>query len=229
MKTIWIIDYDDTLIPTTLIIKYINNINTKIDFFTINNILINLIDIHAFLYKIRKDTIYILTASLNPWVENSLEKINELLIINKDLIDLNYVKKNTNNYNDLFVNLLLNKKINLIFNLLNDFVKIYYVNDIEKNIYDNSERFYKYNSMKFILDLNKDINNVISIGDNDINEGEVTKLLSEIYDKKIFKFIQFENKKFTYEYKIYELQNLINYIDQIKNDKSNSKYVLNKI
>lgn len=229
MKTIWIIDYDDTLIPTTLIIKYINNINTKIDFFTINNILINLIDIYAFLYKIREDTIYILTASLNPWVENSLEKINELLIINKDLIDLNYVKKNTNNYNDLFVKLLLNKKINLIFNLLNDFVKIYYVNDIEKNIYDNSERFYKYNSMKFILDLNKDINNVISIGDNDNNEGEVTKLLSEIYYKKIFKFIHFENKNFTYDYKIYELQNLINYIDQIKNDKSNSKYVLNKI
>jgi len=223
METIWIIDYDDTLIPTSLIGKYINN-NNKMDFFTLNNLLINFISIYLLLDKIKNNTVYILTASLSPWVSSSLDFLHKILINNIENIDINYIKKNTKYYDNNIINKLLYNETNILTNMLDDFVKIYYVSTIENDIYDNTERHNKYNSMKFIIDLNDNIDNVISVGDNYNNEGKVTIKLSEEYPKKIFKFIKFDDDQITYLSKLDELRSLIDNIKLFKNDKTNSIY-----
>lgn len=175
-STLWIFDYDDTLVPTYIYGMAVNKENANDLFIYMNNIINTL---HYIKNKIGGSHIIILTASLPPWVTQSLSMINRNLIEYKEHIDKDYIvkKRRLLKYNKIHVDILNNHNYisNYIINILD--IKIYYVINIEKNYFGTNERHYKLNSLVTLMNLYKKYNNLIILGDSEDNELNASLLL----------------------------------------------------
>lgn len=192
-KSLWIFDYDETLLPN-YITAIILNYDTIISKYDLNNILIILLNIITTFNKITVDKnnkIIILTASSNPWVYHSLNKLEKLINFNKKLIDYEILKNNLLkfNYNNI-INILNTDNFIKIF-IIDLIDNIYYVHDLETKYFNNFfEKTDKYNSLKYIINEYIDYNNILVLGDSYNNEGKHSINISKRINKKI-KYIQY--------------------------------------
>jgi hypothetical protein len=198
-KSLWIFDYDQTLMPSYISNIIINKriINSK-DINEIVIILINIVIIINNIINSINGEIIILTASIEPWVNTSLKAAEKLIFNNKQLIDYDKIKGSIISYNYDKIRRILNTDgfFTIFFEktLKNN---IYYVHNIESKYGYKSERFNKNISLNFLIHKYNKYNNIIILGDSRENERkyaiEIAKeIAKKKYDKKI-KFIQFYN------------------------------------
>tara|TARA_B110000263_G_scaffold248730_1_gene264358 strand:- start:440 stop:1147 length:708 start_codon:yes stop_codon:yes gene_type:complete len=226
MTNLLIFDWDDTLFPaliSDIIIKETSINENNITFITI--IIYNLLIIMNKLKNNINNKLVILTASRNNWVEISIINAEKLIYTNRHLINYNLfnkliIKPQTESPYIPELNHILTQK-NFISNFLLDIFNknIYYVNILEKELLNSYETFNKYNSLFYLLLINK-INNVIILGDSIENERYHTIKLIERFSHKIIKFIKFNNSKNHID-KIHEQYSFFIHLNNIINfDKS---------
>lgn len=183
-NTLWIFDYDQTLFPSFIHINKTENISKN----DIKNIYIILSNMYSILKKIRNDKVIILTASIRPWVEQSLEHANTVLLNNYKLI----------NHKECVDYLIEKNSLIDILNIKNDILDhvdiIYHVHEIESRFFNNQyERYNKKNSMNYIINNYPHTNNVIILGDAIDNERKCFIELQLKNINKVLKYVQFIN------------------------------------
>ena len=187
--SLWIFDYDDTVLPS-----YISSLAK--DYIVIpkdvNNIIIVLLNLISTFDEIIKNNgnIVILTASSNPWVTSSLDRLENIVLSNKKFIDMNYLKDRLiNSENEFIINVLKDGFTKT--GILNKLDNIYYVHEVEFNLFGSYERSKKYNSLKHIINKYMLINNIIILGDAYDNEGIYSIEMANIYPNKNIKYVQY--------------------------------------
>ncbi len=214
--SLWIFDYDQTLMPS-----YISNIinNNNITINNINNIiiiLINMIIIINYITKELKGKIIILTASTKPWVEISIIKAENIIKKNKELINYDIIKDYVINYNYNKIKNIINTENFFSIYIYRTITNIIYVHNIEQKLNNNNEKYDKKRSLEYIIQNYNKYNNIIILGDAYDNERKYTIEISQKYNNKLIKFIQFHN---TYNniIKIHEQHLLFNNLKKIYN------------
>ena len=187
--SLWIFDYDDTVLPS-----YISSLAK--DYIVIpkdvNNIIIVLLNLISTFDEIIRNNgnIVILTASSNPWVTSSLDRLENIVLSNKKFIDMNYLKDHLiNSENEFIINVLKDGFTRE--GIINKLDNIYYVHEVEFNLFSSYERSKKYNSLKHIINKYGLISNIIILGDAYDNEGIYSIEMANIYPNKNIKYVQY--------------------------------------
>ncbi len=221
-NSLWIFDYDQTLMPT-----YITDIINNSDFNKVDNvnvnyiciILINMIIIINYIITELNGKTIILTASINPWVSTSLKKIDNIIKYNKNLINYDIIKNHVIQYDYNKIKNILNTNEFFSQYIKKNIYSIVYVHNIEYNILGINERYNKKNSLLYILYNHFMYKNIIILGDAYDNERKHAINYS-INNKNLYiKFVQFYNTN-DIIIKIHEqhlLFNNLNHIYHIKN------------
>lgn len=207
-KSLWIFDYDQTLMPVYISNIINNNIINILEFNHLIVILINIIIIINYIKNELNGEIIILTASIEPWVEMSLHKADNILKNNKHLIDYNIIKNYVIYFNYNKINNILNTNDFFTKYIKNTINNIVYVHNIENSL-GNNERYNKNNSLQHIIYKYEMYNNIIILGDAHDNERKHAIDISKKNNNKVIKFIQFSD---TYDniIKIHEQHLLFN-------------------
>ena len=222
-KSLWIFDYDQTLMPS-----YISNIiinKSIINSNDINKIIIILINMMIIINKIINNIngeIIILTASVEPWINTSLKHAETIIYNNKQLIDYNMIKEYVIYYDFNKINKILNTDsvFTMFFeNTLKN--NIYYVHNIERENGSNFERHDKKTSLHFLIHKYNKYNNIIILGDSYENERKYAIEIAKNNKNKIIKFIQFYNTVDNL-IKIHEQHLLFNNLNIIQNTHYNA-------
>jgi hypothetical protein len=195
-NSLWIFDYDQTLMPTFITDIINNNYFNKIDEVNVNYIcivLINIIIIINYIITELNGRIIILTASIDPWVSTSLKKIDNIIKYNKHLINYNIIKNHVIQYDYNKIKNILNTD-DFFSQYIHKFIKsIVYVHNIEYNILGINERYNKKNSLLYILHNHDMYKNIIILGDAYDNERKHAINYSTNNKNLYIKFIQFYN------------------------------------
>ena len=194
-KSLWIFDYDQTLMPS-----YISNIiinKTIISSKDVNEIIIILINMIIIINKIINSIngeIIILTAAIEPWINTSLKGAETIIYNNKQLIDYDMIKEYVIYYDFDKINKILNTN-NFFTMFFNKILKnnIYYVHNIERKYGYYFEQSDKNISLHFLIHKYNIYNNIIILGDSYENERKYTIEIAKNNKNKIIKFIQFYN------------------------------------
>jgi hypothetical protein len=198
--TLWIFDYDQTLLPNGLaqfLVSYVRQnyfddglvYKISVSIIVFLNILTIINRIHA-----AGDTIVILTASINGWVDDSMNVLFRIINMHSDMIDEDFIKYRLLDESSYTIIQNLGRHRNLVnegfFNKITEIVYVHVYERLGRSL----NRVDKYNSLKMLIDKYSDFNNIIVLGDSHENERKHTIALAnniEYKNTKTIKFVQF--------------------------------------